>query len=271
MMTDDNITTDDGVPETITNVLDAIGIEVYKYLHPEELFRFSLASHHIYHEVSKGLIQACLRQMPQNFGSQDIDHCIKFNNRHSYTTKEKLLDHLLGKIRTAELKLVGTEDLSLDDSIERAKEALTNKLGAKFLSYNSDLPVHLRAEFTSVGHHYDVDNKPLATSRTRYILSRMEIINTSEKEEEEEGDNTNNNRNTLSSSQDQHYDATIVKRWIEYILSQNHIVAGTWFWSCRHRNLDFQGVEGKGVMISSPNAEGEKMEICWTRLTASRV
>jgi len=63
----------------------------------------------------------------------------------------------------------------------------------------------------------------------------------------------------------------IIKTWIDYILSQKHITAGTWFWSCRHRLLDFQGVEGKGVTISSPSVVGEEMEISWMRMTASRV
>jgi len=61
----------------------------------------------------------------------------------------------------------------------------------------------------------------------------------------------------------------IIKIWMKYIFAQKFISAGTWFWSCRHPNLDFQGVEGKGVMISSHTAVDEEMEIQWIKMTAS--
>lgn len=232
---------------TITNVLDTIGIEVYKFLHPNDLFSFSLANHHVFNEVSKGLIQACLRQLPSNFGSNGRDHVIVFNNRHSFLKKEHLLDHLLDKIQIADLKLVGNENQTMEDSLMRARDVFSHQAGAKFVSLNDDLPEHLRTEYTSAGYHYEKENKGLATSRSKYILSRM----------------------AMEGKMSKHI--TIVKTWINYILSQKQIVAGSWLWSVRHRNLDFQGVEGKGVMISSPNAIGEEMEICWTRMTASRV
>eukprot|EP00581_Thalassiosira_minuscula_P018842 CAMPEP_0183718478 /NCGR_PEP_ID=MMETSP0737-20130205/11717_1 /TAXON_ID=385413 /ORGANISM="Thalassiosira miniscula, Strain CCMP1093" /LENGTH=297 /DNA_ID=CAMNT_0025948039 /DNA_START=86 /DNA_END=979 /DNA_ORIENTATION=- len=239
---------------TITNVLDTIGIEVYKYLHPSELFSFSLANHHVYNEVSKGLIQTCLRQLPPNFGSNSSEHSIIFKTRHSFPEKEKLLDHVMNKIRTAELKLVGAEDSSAEDALTKAREVLhacgvhARGVGgsAKFFSTNYEHPKHLQTEFTSVGYHYEKDNRKLSRNRSQYMISRMAL----------EGDASH---------------IVPIKTWIDYILSQKQIVAGTWFWSVRHRNLDFQGVEGKGVMISSPNVEGEEMEICWTKMTASRV
>ena len=245
-------TMNDATTATVTNVLDAIGIEIYKYLHPYELLHFSLSNHHIHEEVSKGIIQACLRQLPPNFGSQGVDHCITFNNRHTFHKKEELLDHLLDKIRIAELKLVGSEDETVEESLIRARDVLSDQAGAKFFSYNDDYPPHLprerTLEYTSAGYHYENDNKKLASSRSKYILSRMAM----------EGKQMTKH-------------LPIVKTWMDYILAQRHVVAGTWFWSCRHRNLDFQGVEGKGVSILSPNAEGEEMEICWLRMTASRV
>lgn len=232
----------------VTNVLDAIGIEVYKYLLPKDLLSFSFANHRIFDEVSKGLIQTCLRQLPPNFACSGMDHSIAFSDRHSFPEKDSLREHLLNKIETAELKLVGTEEETMEESLTRAREILSVKKGAKFYSHKSTLPDHLQLEFTSAGYHHEKDNKEVAASRSEYILSRMAM----------EGEDVSKHIPT-------------VKTWIDYILSQNHIVAGTWFWSCRHRNLDFQGVEGKGVMISSPKTEGEEMEICWTRTTASRV
>lgn len=251
---DDHNNTNETVTATITttiaNVLDSIGIEIYKFLYPKDLLFFSLASHHVFDEVSRGLIQTCLRQLPPNFGSHGIDHSISFNDRHSFPTKKKLLDHLLEKVKIAELKLVvgGNENQTMEDSLSKAREVFNDQVGAKFVSYDSELPDHLRASFCTAGYHYEQDNKGLATSRSKYILSRMSM-----------------ERELMSKH------TSTVKAWIDYILSQKHIVAGTWFWSCRHRNLDFRGVEGKGVMISSPDAVGEEMEICWTRLTASRI
>ena len=255
----------------ITNVLDTIGIELYKFLHPKDLFLFSLTNRHIHEIISKGVIQACLLQLASKFNDQNSnesdaicyqvligDHVISFRNRHSFYNKEEVLDYLLqNKVKVAELKLVQAENESMDESLKMARQLLlTNqKRGLKFVTYNNDerVPIQERAEYTSCGYHYETNNKELAIERANYILSRMES------EIRREDDIMSKNH------------TPIIKTWIQYILSQQHIVAGTWFWSCRHRLLDFQGVEGKGVMISSPNVVGEEMEICWMKMTASRV
>ena len=255
----------------ITNVLDTIGIELYKFLQPKDLFSLSLTNRHIYNGISKGVIQACLLQLPSKFNDQSSnesdticyqvligDHVISFRNRHSFYNKEEVLDYLLqNKVKVAELKLVQSEHESMEESLKMARRLLlTNqKKGAKFVTYNNDerVPIQERAEYTSCGYHYETNNKELAIERSNYILSRMESDNCGE-----DGIISKNH-------------TPIIKSWIQYILSQQHIVAGTWFWSCRHRLLDFQGVEGKGVMISSPNVVGEEMEICWMKMTASRV
>lgn len=83
------------------------------------------------------------------------------NNRHSFYKKDDVLEYLLDKkIRVAELKLAATETLSLEESIDKARQVLSNKKsGAKFISYNNindmSLPVHIRneAEYTNSGYH----------------------------------------------------------------------------------------------------------------------
>ena len=108
------MSSDDGDDAVITikNVIDSIGIEIYKYLYPQELFSFSLSNQHVYHGISKGIIQACLRQLPPNFGSSGVDHCVSINNRHSFYKKDEVLEYLLDKkIRVAELKLAATDSI----------------------------------------------------------------------------------------------------------------------------------------------------------------
>ena len=156
--------------------------------------------------------------MPPNVGSSGVDHCVSINNRHSFYKKDDVLEYLLDKkIRVAELKLVATETLSLEESIDKARQVLSNKKsGAKFISYNNindmSLPVHIRneAEYTNAGYHFEKDNKELATERCKYILSRFSI-----------------DREELTISKHM----PIIKTWIDYILSQKHVIAGTWFWS----------------------------------------
>ena len=81
------MSSDDGDDAVITikNVIDSIGIEIYKYLYPQELFSFSLSNQHVYHGISKGIIQACLRQLPPNFGSSggndDYFYCRYFRKK----------------------------------------------------------------------------------------------------------------------------------------------------------------------------------------------
>jgi len=242
---------------TIEMVLNTIGLEIYSCLHPNDLFNYSLCHHHTHEEISKNLIQAFMKQIPPNFGNYENDHMICFKHRHTFRNKDILLDYLLQKIETADLRICDeiddkrvTQTLSMEESLIRAKEVLARekKFGAKFVSYNEDLPPHLRSEFTSVGYHFQGDNKALATSRWKYILSRMKMVEDSSSKY-----------------------GSLVKIWLDYILSQQHVVAGTYLWTCRHRNLDFQGVEGKGILITSPNAIDEEMEISWTRLTAQIV
>ena len=54
----------------ITNVLDTIGVELYKFLQPKDLFSLSLTNRHIYNGISKGVIQACLLQLPSKLNDQ---------------------------------------------------------------------------------------------------------------------------------------------------------------------------------------------------------
>ena len=184
--------------------------------------------------------------MPPSLGGNETDHLICFSNQHSFPTKETLLDHLLNKIDIAELRLVGTN--SKQESLSKAREVFTSGVkhaGVKFVSPNND-DDDLPPEYTSVGYHYERDNKHVALSRSKYILERIDAVAEIPKEH-----------------------ATLAKAWVNYFLAQNQFIVGTWFWSCRHRSLDFQGVEGKGIMIEAPEG-GEQLEIGWTRLTASR-
>ncbi|KAL7554166.1 hypothetical protein ACHAWF_018853 [Thalassiosira exigua] len=268
-----DISTEDLPPAAVSTLLDQIGIEVFKFLHPRDLFSLGLTNHHISKEISKEIIHTCLRQLPQNFTCCIADHQVSFSPGHTFQSREELLDHLMDKCRAAELKILGSENQSLDDSLAMARRTLTSKNGSKFVFINPELPEHLSTEYTSVGIHFESNNKKVASSRSAYIVSKM--IEAKEEEEDEEIDEGMRRKVTSAEGAAEKASELVATAgvWIQCILSQrNEIAAGTWFWSCRHRNLDFQGVEGKGVMISSPlHAAGKEMEISWTRMTASRV
>lgn len=225
----------------LSNVIDAIGIEISSFFHPNDLFNLSLANHHISEGIRAKLIQVALRQLPKILDEQ-VECQVKVSKRHSFPNRERLLEQLLYKIEAAELKFAGkTKEQSLID----AKEVLNTEkkpgvYGATFISETSwGIP---GPEYTHVGYNYQKDNLPLATVRCIDILERISCM--------------------------QH--APLVKSWMKYLLVQKSLTIGSWFWTCRHRYLDFQGVEGKGIMFCNPES-GEELELQYIVMTRIKV
>ena len=225
----------------LSNVIDAIGLEVYSFFHPKDLFNLSLANHHISDGIHENLIQVALRQLP-NVLDEQIECQVKVSKQHSFRNREHLLDQLLHKIEAAELKFAGkTREQSLID----AKEVLNTEkkpgvYGATLISETSwGTP---GPEYTHVGYNYQKDNLPLATVRCKDILGRMSCMQ----------------------------QASLVKSWMDYLLVQKSLTIGSWFWTCRHRYLDFQGVEGKGIMFFNPES-GEELELQYIIMTRIKI
>ncbi|KAL7521495.1 hypothetical protein ACHAWX_006170 [Stephanocyclus meneghinianus] len=235
---------------TLVKVTDTIGLEIYSFLHPCDLFRLSFTTHRIFDGIRKHLIQVALRQLPPILDDHSVrvEYQVTASDKHSFRNREKLLSHVLEKVETAELNVAG---LTMEESLIIAREVLNNEkkpgvYGATLMS-----PATHRfpdPEYTHVGYNYQKENRELAVIRGKDILERMALIG------------------QVSARID------FVKSWLDYLFAQNnYLVIGSWFWSCRHRNLDFQGVEGKGVMFSIRESPVEELEISCVIMTKSRV
>eukprot|EP01082_Thalassiosira_pseudonana_P002190 g2120.t1 g2120 contig11:753042-753905(+) len=206
---------------SFNDISDDIVFEVYAFLHPQDLLYLSLANRHSHKEITRRVLQIARLQLPRQLENADsigMDYVIAFSEEFMFRSREGVIEHVLKKAETAELRLVGVPN------VEEFQDP----------------------EYINVGCHFQhvQEDKELAIKRANDIVARIQST-------EELADN-----------------ARLIKAWMYFILSQRRITAGSWFWSCRHPSLDFQGVEAKGVMISS---NGEELEITWTRMTASKV
>jgi hypothetical protein len=229
---------------TFFKVNNAVGLEIYYFLHPADLFHLSLTSIHIFDEIRNDILQIALRQLPFILKDDDIDQVeyqVKVSKDRSYPSREHLLHHVLQKIEVAELKFAGQTH---EESLINAKEVLNTEkkpgvYGATLMSETSwRFP---DPEYTHVGYNYQQENKDSATVRCKDILERM------------------------SSTKD----ISIFKCWMGYLFAQKSLVIGSWFWTCRHRHLDFHGVEGKGIVFSIPETK-ECLEVQCAIMTRSR-
>ncbi|KAL3805847.1 hypothetical protein HJC23_007808 [Cyclotella cryptica] len=235
---------------TLEKVTDVIGLEIYSFLHPRDLFSLSSTTHCIFDGIRKNLMQVALRQLPLILDDHldRMEYRVIASNVHSFPSREKLLSHVLEKVETAELNVAG---LTLEESLIIAREVLNNEkkpgvYGATLMSPTTDrFP---DPEYTHVGYNYQKENRELAVIRGKDIVERMALMGQESVRVE------------------------FVQSWLGYLFAQRKdLVIGSWFWSCRHRNLDFQGVEGKGVMFSSRESPVEELEISFVIMTKSRV
>lgn len=228
---------------TFNEVTDAIGSEIYAFVHPKDLFNLSLASRCSYNRICESLIQVALCQLPPVLDNHEqIDHQVKVVKEHTFSSREHVLSHVLQKIEAAELKFPGQ---TLNESLINARDILNREMkpGVHGATLMSETSVRFPdPEITHVAYNYQGGNRALGTARCRYILERISSVD----------------------------NESIVKCWMDYLLAQRYLVIGSWFWTCRHRQLDFQGVEGKGVMFSNPET-GERLELNCSIMTTRRL
>eukprot|EP00970_Alexandrium_tamarense_P005746 scaffold934_cov191-Alexandrium_tamarense.AAC.27 len=230
---------------SFNDISDDIVFEVYAFLHPQDLLYLSLANRHSHKEITRRVLQIARLQLPRQLENADsigMDYVIAFSEEFMFRSREGVIEHVLKKAETAELRLVGVPNV--EESILEARRVLKKRSGVTLVTSPTDR--FQDPEYINVGCHFQhvQEDKELAMKRANDIVARIQST-------EELADN-----------------ARLIKAWMYFILSQRRITAGSWFWSCRHPSLDFQGVEAKGVMISS---NGEELEITWTRMTASKV
>ena len=235
----------DNVNPTISKVMDAIGLEIYSYLHPKDLFNLSQTCRRILAETSNNLISVALRQLPSILHDmqQAVEYQVQVSKEHSFSNRNQLLNHVLQKIEVAELRFIGQ---TTAQSLVNARGVLNSekKPGVYGATLIYETPSFPDPEYVHVGYNYQKVNKDSATARCKNIIERM-----------------------MSSSL-QREDVSVVKHWLKYLLSQRNLRIGSWFWTCRHRNLDFQGVEGKGIMFSDHSSS---FEFKCTIMTRNRV
>ncbi|KAL3799641.1 hypothetical protein ACHAWO_008957 [Cyclotella atomus] len=221
--------------------IDAIGLEIWSFLHPKDLCNFSLTDQLIHKRICDRVIQLA-SQLPFILDEQEVEYEVKVSKEHSFPTRNNLLDHVLHKIEAAELKFPGQTP---EESLIIAEEVLNREkkpgiYGATFMSETSRrFP---DPEITHVGYNYQKENRASAADRCNDILERMSAMK----------------------------HATVVKFWMDYLFANPRIVVGSWFWTCRHRLLDFQGVEGKGIMFSFPETN-EQLELQCIIMTRGKV
>jgi hypothetical protein len=221
--------------------IDAIGLEIWSFLHPKDLCNFSLTDQLIHKRIRDRVIQLA-SQLPFILDEQEVEYEVKVSKEHSFPTRNNLLDHVLHKIEAAELKFPGQTP---EESLIIAEEVLNREkkpgiYGATFMSETSRrFP---DPEITHVGYNYQKENRASAAVRCNDILERMSAMK----------------------------HATVVKFWMDYLFANPRIVVGSWFWTCRHRLLDFQGVEGKGIMFSFPETN-EQLELQCIIMTRGKV
>ena len=219
-------------------IFDMLGNDIYTYLHPKDLFSFSFSNHQHFKKIRNNLIHVFMRQLPIQLGV-GTNYLVEISKGHSFSTREDLMDHLLDKIRSAKIFLLGTS--TMEESLLLAREMLSGDNGscATFQTFNNEHLPPVTAEY-----HFQSDiSQDSAKAWARYIIDR---------------DCCKNRRGKAV------HRYKFVLEWLHYILSQDNHILGNWRWSCKHSNLNFKGVAGVGVMISTPEIGGE-MEIRLTR------
>lgn len=216
----------------LQDVLDNVGMQIYYYLHPKDLFSLGSCSRHLRNDVVHSkLDKICIHHLPLQLGAA-TNYLAEFREGHSFSDKEELLNHVLDKTEAAKLVLVDTR--TVKESRSRAREVLLlgndYKSTAKFHALH-DKNDNLIALPTTVECYYQNGiEKRSAISWANYNLDRDAC-----------------KRNGADKETYQ-----FIQAWLNCIFSRNdNRTFGMWRWSCKHRDLNGHGIAGVGVMITS--------------------
>ena len=255
----------------IDEVVDTIGIQIYQYLHPKDLFFLSICNHKLYNDiVHKKLAEICISHLPLHLGA-GTNYLGTFREGTSFGSKEELLEFVLDKTEEADLLLQGTT--TVEESRRLAREKILDYTATPGYSphwcfyprgtSSSKGGVVRRIDISAIGIpppmtlpttidcHYDwegVGNR-VASNWVDQIM----------------------NRSTFRKDKETH---ALIKSWLNFLFAiqitnrhESNIWFGTWRWSCKHSKLNGQGIAGSGVMISIQQQRNSRkiVEISFTR------
>eukprot|EP00571_Detonula_confervacea_P017241 CAMPEP_0172312046 /NCGR_PEP_ID=MMETSP1058-20130122/16472_1 /TAXON_ID=83371 /ORGANISM="Detonula confervacea, Strain CCMP 353" /LENGTH=245 /DNA_ID=CAMNT_0013025391 /DNA_START=118 /DNA_END=855 /DNA_ORIENTATION=- len=220
------------------DVLENVGMNIYYYLHPKDLFSFGSCSRQLWNDIIHNkLAKICMHHLPLHLGV-GTNYLAEFCKGHSFSDKAELLEYVLDKTEAAKLMIVDTN--TMEESRSRAREVLLgddNKSTAKFYAPNRNDSNNLLShplQCTVECHYQNVIEKCSAMSWVKYILDR---------------DAFKKNRKDKDTCQ-------FIKAWLDFLFSQRNIDFGMWRWSCKHGNLNGHGIAGVGVMLITVDSEG---------------
>eukprot|EP01082_Thalassiosira_pseudonana_P009981 g8842.t1 g8842 contig34:247820-248422(-) len=98
---------------SFNDVIDTIGIEIYCFLHPKDLFSFSLCSHNRHNRVSASIVKICTRHLPIRLGI-DTNYPVVLAEGHSFSSKKQVKELMLEKIHLAKLQVPHDTNSSFD-------------------------------------------------------------------------------------------------------------------------------------------------------------
>jgi len=226
----------------IDEVVDTIGIQIYQYLHPKDLFFLSICNHKLYNDiVHKKLAEICISHLPLQLGA-GTNYLGTFKEGASFGSKEELLKLLLDKTEVADILLENTT--TTEESRRLAKEKILGGITyCLFYPRGVDNPTFATATCTTTECHYRwgvLDG--VASSWVDQII----------------------NRSTFRKDKETH---TLINSWLDFLLAiggsdrrnESSVISfGMWSWSCKHPKLNGQGIAGTGVMIKIQQQNGEE-------------
>jgi len=246
----------------IDEVVDTIGIQLYQYLHPKDLFYLSICNHKLYNDiVHKKLAEICISHLPLQLG-KGTNYLGTFKEGASSGSKEELLEFVLDKTEAADIVIKGTS--TFEESRHKTRENIIDNSDTSGRFYPRGNPTYIIPIIIECKYEWSTENS-VASSWVDHILNRSTF----------RGDK----KKYVPFRKDKKTYA-IIKSWLDFLFAiqnsnryENMISFGMWSWKCNHPKLKGQGIAGMGVMmnIQHQNGNGEEgnndkiVEISFTR------
>ena len=245
-----NVVNNDNQPlPTMDDVVAGVGVELYTYLEPRDLFTLSCTNRSLRDDIDKDLFTVCSRQLASLPVDGDDDEVmgssVVISKDHSFHSRDELSEHLLEKIKLANLRLrygspdfVGTD--TLEGTLAKTRQAINDEAsrsGSKgwYGIFNNDpaeiWKASLKQPFT-VGYNFEDE---LRRGRSRGCFIDWKLRNM-----DSQGINSKK----------------IVRDWARFIISHQGIVGREWQWKCDDQEVI-------GFLIT--RKEGTEIQIKWTK------